>query len=70
VFISHIAYGVFVGNEAIFPLHAPFSFSEFIIPRSYHQPIGSTFDGNSIGLFFIYLEHTESPICHLSNPNE
>jgi hypothetical protein len=34
-FLSHIAYDVFVDDEAKFPLLAPFSFSEIVIPRSY-----------------------------------
>jgi hypothetical protein len=38
-FLSHIAYDVFVDDEAKFPLLAPFSFSEFVIPRSYGVPI-------------------------------
>jgi hypothetical protein len=37
--LSHIAYDVFVDDEAKFPLFAPFSFSEFIIPNSYGLPI-------------------------------
>jgi uncharacterized membrane protein len=38
-FLSHIAYDVFVDDEARFPLLAPFSFSEFLIPNSYGLPI-------------------------------
>jgi hypothetical protein len=38
-FLSHIAYDVFVDDKARFPLFAPFSFSEFVIPRSYGMPI-------------------------------
>jgi hypothetical protein len=38
-FVSHIAYDVFVDDEAKFPLLAPFSFSEIVIPRSYGLPI-------------------------------
>src|ERR671931_1984316 len=38
-FLSHIAYDVFVDDKAKFPLLAPFSFSEFIIPGSYGLPI-------------------------------
>jgi hypothetical protein len=38
-FLSHIAYDVFVDDEAKFPLFAPFSFSEFVIPNSYGLPI-------------------------------
>ena len=38
-FLSHIAYDVFVDDKAKFLLLAPFSFSEFIIPKSYSLPI-------------------------------
>jgi hypothetical protein len=38
-FLSHIAYDVFVDDDAKFPLLAPFSFSEIVIPRSYGLPI-------------------------------
>jgi len=41
-FISHIAYDVFVDDRAKFPLLAPFSFSEFVIPRIYGLPIEVT----------------------------
>jgi len=38
-FLSHIAYDVFVDKKARFPLFAPLSFSEFIIPKVYGIPI-------------------------------
>ena len=38
-FLSHLAYDVFVDDEAKFPLVAPFSFGEFVIPNSYGLPI-------------------------------
>jgi hypothetical protein len=38
-FLSHIAYDVFVDDKAKFPLLAPFSFNEFIIPRVFGLPI-------------------------------
>lgn len=34
-FLSHIAYDVFVDDNARFPLLAPFSFNQFVIPRLY-----------------------------------
>jgi hypothetical protein len=50
-FISHIAYDVFVDDKAKFPLLAPFSFSEFVIPRTYGLPI------ESIGMLILYICH-------------
>jgi hypothetical protein len=38
-FLSHIAYDVFVDDKAKFPLFAPFSFNQFVIPRIYGLPI-------------------------------
>ena len=38
-FLSHISYDVFVDNKARFPLFAPVSFSEYIIPNNYGIPI-------------------------------
>ena len=38
-FLSHIAFDVFVDNLARFPLLAPFSFNQFIIPRIFSIPI-------------------------------
>jgi hypothetical protein len=51
-FISHIAYDVFVDDRAKFPLLAPFSFSEFVIPRIYGLPI------EAIGILILYVYHT------------
>jgi hypothetical protein len=53
-FISHIAYDVFVDDEAKFPLLAPFSFSEFIIPNNYGLPIEIV---GCLTVLFIYLHH-------------
>jgi hypothetical protein len=38
-FLSHIAYDVFVDDKARFPLLAPFSYNQFVIPRTYGIPI-------------------------------
>ena len=38
-FLSHIAFDVFVDEQARFPLFAPFSFNEFMIPAVYALPI-------------------------------
>ena len=38
-FLSHIAFDVFVDERARFPLFAPFSFNEFMIPNVYALPI-------------------------------
>jgi LexA-binding, inner membrane-associated putative hydrolase len=38
-FLSHIAFDVFVDEQARFPLFAPFSFNEFMIPSVYALPI-------------------------------
>ena len=38
-FLSHIAFDVFVDEQARFPLFAPFSFNEFMIPTVYALPI-------------------------------
>jgi hypothetical protein len=38
-FLSHIAFDVFVDEQAHFPLFAPFSFNEFMIPEVYALPI-------------------------------
>jgi len=38
-FLSHIAFDVLVDEQARFPLFAPFSFNEFIIPTVYALPI-------------------------------
>jgi hypothetical protein len=38
-FLSHIAFDVFVDVQARFPLFAPFSFNEFMIPSVYALPI-------------------------------
>jgi hypothetical protein len=38
-FLSHISYDALVDNNATFPLLAPFSFNEFVIPGVYSLPI-------------------------------
>ena len=38
-FLSHIAFDVFVDEQARFPFFAPFSFNEFMIPAVYALPI-------------------------------
>jgi len=38
-FLSHIAFDVFADEQARFPLFAPFSFNEFMIPAVYALPI-------------------------------
>jgi LexA-binding, inner membrane-associated putative hydrolase len=38
-FLSHIAFDAFVDEQAGFPLFAPFSFNEFMIPSVYALPI-------------------------------
>jgi hypothetical protein len=38
-FLSHIAFDTFVDERAHFPLFAPFSFNEFLIPIAYALPI-------------------------------
>ena len=38
-FLSHIAFDVFVDEQARFPFFAPFSFNEFMIPADYALPI-------------------------------
>jgi hypothetical protein len=38
-FLSHIAFDVFADEQARFPLFAPFSFNEFMIPTVYALPI-------------------------------
>jgi hypothetical protein len=51
-FLSHIAYDVFVDDKASFPLLAPFSFSQNLIPRMYSLPI------EAAGFIAIYLWYT------------
>jgi len=55
-FLSHIAYDVFVDNKARFPLFAPLSFSEFIIPKVYGIPIEAI--GFLVITTLVYLQHT------------
>jgi len=55
-FLSHIAYDVFVDNKARFPLFAPLSFSEFIIPKVYGIPIEAV--GFLVITTLVYLQHT------------
>jgi hypothetical protein len=50
-FLSHIAYDVIVDDNAMFPLLAPFSYSQFVIPRIYGLPIEAA---GFIFLFLIY----------------
>jgi hypothetical protein len=38
-FLSHIAFDTFVDEQARFPLFAPFSFTEFMIPAVYALPL-------------------------------
>ena len=49
VFLSHIAYDVFVDDQASFPLFAPFSFKEFFIPTVYALPL------EAIAVLFSYV---------------
>jgi len=55
-FLSHIAYDVFVDNKARFPLLAPFSFSEFVIPNSYGIPIEVA--GSLVVMLLVFLSYT------------
>ena len=55
-FLSHIAYDVFVDDKARFPLLAPLSFSEFIIPKVYGIPIEAV--GFLVIMTLVYLQHT------------
>ena len=48
-FLAHIAYYTFVDNIAAFPLLAPFSFAQIVIPRIYSLPIEAS------GFILIYL---------------
>jgi len=48
-FLAHIAYDTFVDNIAEFPLLAPFSFAQIVIPRVYSLPIEAS------GFILIYL---------------
>jgi hypothetical protein len=48
-FLSHIAYDVFVDDNARFPLLAPFLFSDFHIPESYSLSI------EAVGILLMYL---------------
>jgi hypothetical protein len=50
-FLSHIAYDVIVDDNAMFPLLAPFSYSQFVIPRIYGLPIEAV---SFIFLFLVY----------------
>jgi hypothetical protein len=51
-FLSHIAYDVFVDNNARFPLFAPFSFTQYLIPQIFALPI------ELVGMFMIYAFYT------------
>jgi hypothetical protein len=48
-YLSHIAYDVFVGAGADFPLLAPFNFSDVFIPQMYALPI------EGVGILIVYL---------------
>jgi hypothetical protein len=50
-FLSHIAYDVFVDDKARFPLLAPFSYNQFVIPRTYGISIEV---GGFVLLFIVY----------------
>jgi H+/gluconate symporter-like permease len=52
-FLSHIAFDVFVDEQARFPLFAPFSFNEFMIPAVYALPI------EAIAALITYLYYVE-----------
>lgn len=54
-FLSHIAYDVFVDNKARFPLFAPVSIIEFIIPNNSGIPIEVT--GFLVIVILVYLPH-------------
>jgi hypothetical protein len=47
-FLSHIAYDVFVDDNARFPIFAPFSFTQYLIPQIFGLPI------ELIGMLMIY----------------
>ena len=51
-FISHIAYDVFVDYNARFPLFAPFSFTQYLIPQIFALPI------ELVGMLMIYGYYT------------
>ena len=67
-YISHIAYDVFVDYKGNFPLLAPFSFNEFVIPGSYGLPIEVVGFLMVLMVYFCFLrlEHTKSRTCNLS----
>jgi hypothetical protein len=66
-FISHIAYDVFVDDRAKFPLLAPFSFSEFVIPRIYGLPIEVTGFLILLLVYLYYVHFCNSSIFSKSN---
>ena len=51
-FLSHIAYDVFVDDNARFPLFAPFSFTQYLIPQIFALPI------ELVGMLIIYAYYT------------
>ena len=51
-FLSHIAYDVFVDYNARFPLFAPFSFTQYLIPQIFALPI------ELVGMLIIYAYYT------------
>jgi hypothetical protein len=55
-FLAHIAYDTFVDNIAEFPLLAPFSFAQIVIPRIYSLPLEAS------GFILIYLYY--AIYCH------
>ena len=56
-FLSHIAYDVFVDNQARFPLLVPFSFNQFIIPRIFSIPIEMA---GIVLIYIFYNNHKDS----------
>ena len=51
-FLSHIAYDVFVDDNARFPIFAPFSFTQYLIPQIFALPI------ELVGMLIIYAYYT------------
>ncbi len=51
-FLSHIAYDVFVDDNARFPMFAPFLFTQYLIPQIFGLPI------ELIGMLMIYAYYT------------
>jgi hypothetical protein len=53
-FLSHIAYDVFVDDQASFPLLAPFSFDNFVIPAIYALPLEAA---GALMIYFYYMRY-------------